>query len=103
MPEVTNRQEPRGVVMSRTSPIRCFGLASALAAAFFATAASAIPLFPFGQQMSFPQAATTPRDSYDGIDQSDRFRRQVGEYPTREAARTLLADTPPTHLYDCLD
>jgi lipoprotein-anchoring transpeptidase ErfK/SrfK len=85
--------------MSRTSSIRCFGLASALAAAFFATAASANPLFPFGQQMSFPQTATTPRDSYDGIEQSDRFRRQVVEYPTREAAGTVIVDTPHTYLY----
>src|SRR5712671_3178242 len=99
MAEETNRHEPRGVVMSRTSSIRCFGLASALAAAFFATAASANPLFPFGQQMSFPQAASTPRDSYDGIEQSDRFRRQVVEYPTREAAGTVIVDTPHTYLY----
>jgi lipoprotein-anchoring transpeptidase ErfK/SrfK len=87
--------------MSRTSSIRCFGLASALAAAFFATAASANPLelFPFGQQAAFPQAATAPRASYDGMEQSDRFRRQVVEYPSREAAGTVIIDTPHTYLY----
>jgi lipoprotein-anchoring transpeptidase ErfK/SrfK len=92
---------PRGVVMSRTSSIRCFGLASALAAAFFATAASANPLglFPFGQQMSFPQATTAPRDTYESVEQSDRFRRQVVEYPSREAAGTVIVDTPHTYLY----
>jgi lipoprotein-anchoring transpeptidase ErfK/SrfK len=85
--------------MSRASSIRCFGIASALAAAFFATAASANGLFPFGQPFSFPQAATVPQDSYDNIQQSDRFRRQVVEYPTREAAGTVIVDTPHTYLY----
>jgi len=85
--------------MSRASSIRCFGIASALAAAFFATAASANGLFPFGQPFSFPQAATVPQDSYDNIQQSDRFRRQVVEYPTREAAGTIIVDTPHTYLY----
>jgi lipoprotein-anchoring transpeptidase ErfK/SrfK len=91
---------PRGVVMSRKSFIRCFGLASAFAAAFIATAASANPLFPFGQQqLSYPPFATAPRDSYERSEQSDRFRRQVVEYPTREAAGTVIVDTPHTYLY----
>ena len=86
--------------MSRTSFIRWFSIASALAAAFFATAASANPLFSFGQQqMSYPPFATAPRDSYERSEQSDRFRRQVVEYPTREAAGTVIVDTPHTYLY----
>jgi lipoprotein-anchoring transpeptidase ErfK/SrfK len=86
--------------MSRTTSIRCFGLVSALAAAFIATAASANPLFPFGQQqMSYPPFATAPRDSYESAEQADRFRRQVVEYPTREAAGTVIVDTPHTYLY----
>jgi lipoprotein-anchoring transpeptidase ErfK/SrfK len=87
--------------MSRKSSIRCLGLASALAAALIATAASANPLglFPFGQQPSYPPAVTTPGDSFDGSAQSDRFRRQVVEYPTREAAGTVIVDTPHTYLY----
>jgi lipoprotein-anchoring transpeptidase ErfK/SrfK len=86
--------------MSRTSSIRCFTIASALAAAFIATAASANPLFPFGQQqLSYPPFATAPRDSYESSEHSDRFRRQVVEYPTREAAGTVIVDTPHTYLY----
>jgi lipoprotein-anchoring transpeptidase ErfK/SrfK len=86
--------------MSRTSSIRCFTIASALAAAFFATAASANPLFSFGQQqMSYPPFATAPRGSYESTEQADRFRRQVVEYPTREAAGTIIVDTPHTYLY----
>ena len=100
--------------MSRTS-IRCLAVASAMAAAFFATAASANPLefFPFGQPFSYQQpAAQAPsfardsdtrnsyaRDSYDGAEQGDRFRRQVVDYPSREAAGTVIVDTPHTYLY----
>jgi lipoprotein-anchoring transpeptidase ErfK/SrfK len=93
--------EQEGVAMSRKSSSRCLGLACALAAAFIATAASANPfgLFPFGQQPSYPPAATAPGDSFDGSAQSDRFRRQVVEYPTREAAGTVIVDTPHTYLY----
>jgi len=87
--------------MSRSSSIRCLGLASALAAGFFATAASANPLglFPFGQPFSAQQETQAPRDSYDGIQQNDRFRRQVVDYPSREAAGTVIVDTPHTYLY----
>ena len=81
--------------MSRTS-IRCLAFASALAAAVFATAASANPLefFPFGQPFSYQQREAVPappfardsggresysqdsyaRDSYDGAQQGDRYR-----------------------------
>jgi lipoprotein-anchoring transpeptidase ErfK/SrfK len=100
--------------MSRTS-IRCLAVASAMAAAFFATAASANPLefFPFGQPFSYQQpAAQAPsfardsyardsyaRDSYEGAEQGDRFRRQVVDYPSREPAGTVIVDTAHTYLY----
>jgi lipoprotein-anchoring transpeptidase ErfK/SrfK len=105
--------------MSRTS-VRCVGFASAIAAAVFATAASANPLefFPFGQPFSYQQPAVPPppfardsyaqdsyardsygRDSYEGAQQADRFHRQVVDYPTREAAGTVIIDTPHTYLY----
>jgi lipoprotein-anchoring transpeptidase ErfK/SrfK len=105
--------------MSRTS-VRCLGFASAIAAAVFATAASANPLefFPFGQPFSYQQPAVPPppfardsyaqdsyardsygRDSYEGAQQADRFHRQVVDYPTREAAGTVIIDTPHTYLY----
>jgi lipoprotein-anchoring transpeptidase ErfK/SrfK len=100
--------------MSRTS-IRCLAFASAMAAAVFATAASANPLefFPFGQPFSYQQpAAQAPsfarepdtrnsyaRDTYEGAQEGDRFRRQVIDYPSREAAGTVIVDTPHTYLY----
>jgi lipoprotein-anchoring transpeptidase ErfK/SrfK len=101
--------------MSRTS-IRCLAFASAMAAAFFATAASANPLefFPFGQPFSYQQREAVPappfardsygrdsyaRDSYDDAQPGDRFRRQVVDYPSREAAGTVIVDTPHTYLY----
>jgi lipoprotein-anchoring transpeptidase ErfK/SrfK len=106
--------------MSRTS-IRCLAFASALAAAAFATAASANPFefFPFGQPFSYQQQQTVPappfardydsrssygrnsyaRDSYEGAEQGDRYRRQVVDYPSRESAGTVIVDTPHTYLY----
>jgi lipoprotein-anchoring transpeptidase ErfK/SrfK len=86
--------------MSRKSFIRCFSIASALAAAFFTTTASGNPLFPRGQQqISYPPFATAPRGSYESSEQSDRFRRQVVEYPSRESVGTVIVDTPHTYLY----
>ena len=88
-----------------------------MAAAFFATAASANPLefFPFGQPFSYqrqampaPPFARDPCDSDGaipthgirrGAQQGDRFRRQVVDYPSREAAGTVIVDTPHTYLY----
>jgi lipoprotein-anchoring transpeptidase ErfK/SrfK len=96
--------------MSRTSN-RCLAVASALAAAFFATAASANPLefFPFGQPFSYQQREAVPapsfardsyaRETYDDAQSGDRFRRQVVDYPSREAAGTVIVDTPHTYLY----
>ena len=96
--------------MSRTS-IRCLAFASALAAAFFATAASANPLefFPFGQPFSYQHRDAVPapsfardsyaRDSYEEAQPGDRFRRQVVDYPSREGAGTVIVDTPHTYLY----
>jgi lipoprotein-anchoring transpeptidase ErfK/SrfK len=96
--------------MSRTF-VRCLGFASAMAAAIFATAASANPLefFPFGQPFSYQQQQTVPvppfardsyaRETYDDAQPGDRFRRQVIDYPSREAAGTVIVDTPHTYLY----
>ena len=107
--------------MSRTS-IRCLAFASALAAAAFATAASANPFefFPFGQPFSYQQQQrdvpappfardsdsrssygrnSYARDTYEGAEQGDRYRRQVVDYPSREAAGTVIVDTPHTYLY----
>jgi lipoprotein-anchoring transpeptidase ErfK/SrfK len=96
--------------MSRTF-VRCLGFASAMAAAIFATAASANPLefFPFGQPFSYQQQQAAPappfardsyaREAYDDAQPGDRFRRQVIDYPSREAAGTVIVDTPHTYLY----
>ena len=102
--------------MSRTS-IRCLAFASALAAAAFATAASANPFefFPFGQPFAYQQQQrdvpappfardsygrnSYARDTYEGAEQGDRYRRQVVDYPSREAAGTVIVDTPHTYLY----
>jgi lipoprotein-anchoring transpeptidase ErfK/SrfK len=107
---------------------RLFRSAAALAvvaAASFATSASANPLslfpFPFAPQDSQP--AVQAPESYgtnqsygmdqgygadrsygiDGVDESSvlppRFRRQIVSYRTSEAPGTIVIDTPHTYLY----
>lgn len=68
--------------------------------------AAPLPLFPFF--MSPPvQAEPTPyyqapqqlEDERPAIEQPARFKRQIVSYPTREAAGTIIIDTPNTYLY----
>jgi lipoprotein-anchoring transpeptidase ErfK/SrfK len=85
--------------MSRsTSTIQGLTVVAAFAGALFATSASANPfLFPFSQQQS--PAYTIPHDPEDSIEQPSRFKRQVVDYRTNEAAGTVIVDTPHTYLY----
>jgi lipoprotein-anchoring transpeptidase ErfK/SrfK len=67
----------------------------------FSTATvAAAPLFPYAGQ-TVPQAAqppmVAPRESEEGL--QARFRRQIVDYPTREAPGTIIIDTPHTYLY----
>ena len=81
---------------------------SALAFGLFAvsTAASAtpLPLFPFIMtppvQAVEPQvqAAPEPNDAA-SVEMPARLKRQIVSYPTREAAGTVIIDTPNTYLY----
>jgi lipoprotein-anchoring transpeptidase ErfK/SrfK len=68
-------------------------------------AATPLPLFPFfmappvqsepAPYMQSPQMD----DERSAIEQPARFRRQIVNYPTREAAGTIIVDTPNTYLY----
>jgi lipoprotein-anchoring transpeptidase ErfK/SrfK len=87
-----------------SASIRAFSFAAACAAALLASPASAQPLpflmFPFGQ--SLPQAAEPPAMAMpreDGAEQPSRYKRQIVEYRTGEAAGTIIIDTPHTYLY----
>ena len=85
-----------------SASIRFFSLAVACAAAFLVSPASAQPLpflfFPLGQPL--PQAEEQPAmPREDGVEQSSRFKRQIVEYRTGEAAGTIIIDTPHTYLY----
>ena len=75
------------------------------ALAFTSSAAAApLPLFPF-----FPQQQYAPAPSVQAVpDDEDvagpyelpaRLKRQVVNYPTREAPGTIIIDTPNTYLY----
>ena len=80
--------------------IRALSLAAACAATVIAAPASANPFplmqLPLGQPSYSPPAM--PHDD-DSFDQSSRFKRQIVEYRTAEAAGTVIIDTPHTYLY----
>jgi lipoprotein-anchoring transpeptidase ErfK/SrfK len=75
------------------------------AIAFTSSAAAApLPLFPFfGQQTQpAPQQQLAPSDDEDAttpFELPSRLKRQVVNYPTREAPGTIIIDTPNTYLY----
>src|SRR5947199_6483216 len=67
-------------------------------------AAAPLPLFPFfapQQQYAPPPAAVAPddEDASAPFDLPARLKRQVVNYPTREAPGTIIIDTPNTYLY----
>jgi lipoprotein-anchoring transpeptidase ErfK/SrfK len=62
-------------------------------------AAAPLPLFPFPVPES-NQAQPAPSDEVDApFELPARFKRQVVNYPTREATGTIIIDTPNTYLY----
>src|SRR5215470_15757138 len=77
------------------------------AIAFTSSAAAApLPLFPFfapqQQQYAPPpavQAVPDDEDSTAPFELPARLKRQVVNYPTREAPGTVIIDTPNTYLY----
>ena len=68
-------------------------------------AAAPLPLFPFfapqQQQFAPPPAQATPddEDAAGPYELPARLKRQVVNYPTREAPGTIIIDTPNTYLY----
>jgi len=73
--------------------------------------AAPLPLFPFfmSPPVQLPPVQTEPAPYYQApqqrederpaIEQPARFKRQIVTYPTREAAGTIIIDTPNTYLY----
>ncbi len=67
-------------------------------------AAAPLPLFPFfapQQQYAPPPAQAMPddEDATGPYELPARLKRQVVNYPTREAPGTIIIDTPNTYLY----
>ncbi|WP_407166295.1 L,D-transpeptidase [Bradyrhizobium sp. ORS 111] len=73
--------------------------------AFSAPAAAApLPLFPFillPPPQAVPPVQSEPQVQDEGrtAELPARLRRQIVDYPTREAAGTIIIDTPHTYLY----
>ena len=86
---------------------------AAFAGAVLTTSASANPLSLFGQSHepyqqsnqfhqpyhSYAPETRAPFELNEQAGQPARFKRQVVEYPTREAPGTIIIDTPNTYLY----
>jgi lipoprotein-anchoring transpeptidase ErfK/SrfK len=93
--------------MFASTSIRGLTIAATCAAALFAAPAFANPfpfmlLPPLGQplpQPSAPPAVAMPHEPDDSAEQPSRFKRQIVEYRTGEAAGTVIIDTPHTYLY----
>jgi lipoprotein-anchoring transpeptidase ErfK/SrfK len=76
--------------------------AGVVAGAGQTVAAPLQPLFPFSQAPEQPpMAEPAPTDNLDAapLELPARFKRQIVAYPTREAAGTVIIDTPNTYLY----
>ncbi|MDB5655414.1 MAG: hypothetical protein JWQ94_3027 [Tardiphaga sp.] len=94
--------------LNRFTMIRGIAAAGALAIGTLALSpaqAAPLPLFPFFMTPPTPwQPAPLlqpPQADEDTavVEQPARFRRQIVAYPTREAAGTIVIDTPNTYLY----
>jgi lipoprotein-anchoring transpeptidase ErfK/SrfK len=93
-----------GVVMfsfSSSRTMQGLTIAAAFAGALFATAASGNPLFLFPPMQHSYEApgVTAPRGEDEGVADQSRFKRQIVDYRTPEAAGTVIIDTPHTYLY----
>jgi lipoprotein-anchoring transpeptidase ErfK/SrfK len=96
-----------------TRACRAFSLAALAIGSFaLATPAKAAPqaqLFPFFLPLPIPQyqneeqqaplQAAPSEDESTASELAPRLRRQVVNYPTHEAAGTIIIDTPNTYLY----
>jgi lipoprotein-anchoring transpeptidase ErfK/SrfK len=78
-------------------------LAVVAAATAFTTTATAQPFSLFGRGFEPAPRVEVPQVAPDADDQRSvmpsRLRRQVVDYPTREAPGTIVIDTPNTYLY----
>ena len=88
--------------MSAIRALRSFAFAALAGAALTVTAsANPLALIAPDRQSSDPRPfeVMAPQDQDQGFVQAERFKRQVVDYPTREAPGTIIIDTPNTYLY----
>jgi lipoprotein-anchoring transpeptidase ErfK/SrfK len=85
--------------MLRSRTIASLALIAGVMAFTGTVSAAPLPLFPFAAPE--PQAVQpAPSDESDApFELPARFKRQIVSYATREAAGTIIIDTPNTYLY----
>ena len=102
---IGSRAMYRTVISTVVAPV-AFGLV-AIGAVALPSQANAAPLlfFPFfqlppPQMQQGPELQTSQNDGDNvAVKPSIRFKRQIVNYPTREAPGTVIIDTPNTYLY----
>jgi len=92
-----------GAFMHNSRRAAAFG-ALAIGAVAFSGAAAAAPLQLFPSVMAPepsqpPMVQSAPSGDQDAAALPARLRRQIVNYPTREAPGTIIIDTPNTYLY----
>src|SRR5579859_995831 len=98
-PKAVARTDNRERQMFRPRAFASLAFIAGAVALTGSAAAAPLPLFPFA--MPEPQAIQpAPSDEGDApFELPARFKRQIVNYPTREAAGTIIIDTPNTYLY----
>jgi lipoprotein-anchoring transpeptidase ErfK/SrfK len=89
---------------SRRAAVALGALAAGVIALSASATAAPLPLFPFIMTppvQSAPQVQQAPQVDEDGVavEIPARLKRQMVSYATREAAGTIIIDTPNTYLY----
>src|SRR3569832_841084 len=89
----------QGAAMFRPRAFASLALITSVVVVTSSASAAPLPLFPFA--ITEPQAAApAPSDEpATAFELPARFKRQIVNYPTREAAGTIIIDTPNTYLY----
>jgi lipoprotein-anchoring transpeptidase ErfK/SrfK len=99
-PEVVAQTDNRERQMLRSRTFASLALIAGIVALTGSAGAAPLPLFPFAMPERPQAAQPAPSDEPEAaFELPARFKRQIVNYATREAAGTIIIDTPNTYLY----
>ena len=92
--------KPRDFVSYSRRTFASLALVAGVVALTGSAAAAPLPLFPFAMPVPPQAVQPAPSDEPEAtFELPARFKRQTVNYATREAAGTIIIDTPNTYLY----